>query len=67
MDPSQYHEQVAELKRQIELVEEFIRQRKKLAKKDSDVRVKLRLYRTQLDELLRLGSLEELSDDIAAD
>ena len=67
MDEVLFHEKVAELERQIELIEEFLDQRKDLVSGDKDLKVKLKKYRSELDRLLLIGPFEEISDELIVD
>jgi hypothetical protein len=51
MNPAQVREKIAVLERQIELIEEFLKQRKEFGKDDHDLQADLKRCRAELDEL----------------
>ena len=61
MDEAMFHETLQDLDRQIERIEEFLKQRKQLAKHDSDLKTKLRQLQKEREQLLVSWPLQKAS------
>jgi len=67
VDEATYREALQDIDRQIDLTEEFLKQRQHHAKYDTDLEARLRELRNEKEQLLQTGPFQDLLDDVVID